>query len=567
MKRSIALHFPALLILSLFIAGCTTSGGSLFKEMTSHEEQPEAEVSDDDTQEEPTNEETAGVTIDTLPADADVYINGFYRGETPLHLDSIKAGEYSIELQKEGYKTVSRWITFDGESHLELVYQLEQMTGFLKLVVSPEEASVYLDGSIIDDTESSGSGPERAFLELQVGEYRVKVERFGYRPYQNEVTITEGDLTELSVELQSAPFEIDDPEVTPSRFSPENPGNLGTTKLSFSVTDYGEGSLHIYNLNGEEVTSVTFPSFTTWEQSFRWDGTDHRGEPVPDGEYTAVLTAKSADSKKEITEELTITVDRSTIITFRSLWNGNSGLLFAPTAEILPQGTFQLSGLFLGHLEKIDEAITAWFPTQIGFRYGLIKNLELTAQASAIFSTQTTVPYMVGVSGKYRFLSTVGKNRIGLAVTAKGTYASGLTVDTLTNTSGFGVGLPFQAVFGPFHVVAVPEIVLSPIEISYNVPSEETFAVWSYGRVGFLFDFRLLTTGISGAIRTKSFTRGFSIQYPFSVGWELHWIIPHTQMGLTVGIAGEFAPIEAADPLDPHQGYYIMAGVGIEFIN
>ena len=82
--------------------------------------------------------------------------------------------------------------------------------------------------------------------------------------------------------------------------------------------------------------------------------------------------------------------------------------------------------------------------------------------------------------------------------------------------------------------------------------------LWGYLRSGAFVDTGGLVAGVSGAVRTGSFTDGFTIHYPFIIGAEAHWIIPSTSMVLNANIASE---------IDPTEGFYILGGAGISFLN
>ncbi|MDR2181461.1 MAG: PEGA domain-containing protein, partial [Treponema sp.] len=44
-----------------------------------------------------------GLYVNSEPSGAQVFINGIERGKTPFTLDTLRAGEYSVRVVKEGY--------------------------------------------------------------------------------------------------------------------------------------------------------------------------------------------------------------------------------------------------------------------------------------------------------------------------------------------------------------------------------------------------------------------------------------------------------------------------------
>ncbi len=559
---SIVITVFLIILLAAALVNCATSSGPLYEKSIAPDEDTKkggeaAEKPDEDGDE--LSEEEIGVFIETEPSQADVLINERDRGETPLFIDDLEEGEYSVTIKKEGYKTIKEWFEFDGDTRVELTYTLEKRTGYLDVSVTPDDALIFIDGERY----------ETAPIELASGIHTLRVRRFGYTEKKQQIEITTDETTALHLELEPAPFTLYDEVVSREIFNPNNPGTLGTTRFSFSVSAPGRGKISLYNEHDDIVLEHAFAPFVSWEQSFRWDGTGQGGGTVADGEYRGVITAEgdSEKTKTIVRKEFTVIVDRTAVISYRTMWSGSSGLLYTPSAEVLPVNTFQLSTIFLGHIEEIENDLSARFPTQIGFRYTVAKNFELTGQGTVILQSTGTSPFSLGMAGKYQLLQTGGENRVSIGATAKATYLSGETLDTQTNYTGFSLGLPFQVTLGVFHASIMPEIVVSSEEISYNLPSDTGFYSWGYGRIGFLLDFSMISTGLSAAFRTKSFTRGFDLHLPFSAGWELHWFIPKTQMVLTAGVAGEFAPADQVDTVDPFPGFYLMTGIGLGFIN
>ena len=58
---------------------------------------------------------TVQIIIETDPADAQLFVNGVYKGKTPT-LTGLKPGEYSITLEKEGYSSLYSTIIIDASN-------------------------------------------------------------------------------------------------------------------------------------------------------------------------------------------------------------------------------------------------------------------------------------------------------------------------------------------------------------------------------------------------------------------------------------------------------------------
>mgnify|MGYP000459830009 CR=1 FL=1 len=529
--------------MTALIISCATGRGNLFETVVSAEEEKDKPSKKDEQPE-------YQLLIKTVPPKADIYLNNIYRGETPLYLDDLETGSYSLSIRKEGYHTEERWIRIRKGEYTEIEVELRQITGYVHIKTTPTDSFINADSFEL----------EQGLNELPVGEYLLKVRAFGYKEWRQRVAVHEDITSEVTVTLEKADFELKNIQTSRKRLNPENPGTLGRAKITFLVTAPGKGEAVIYNRESEIVFSYHFPDFTTWEQSFLWNGKDSSGKKLKDGVYTVLVRAGGYDTDVEKTLQTEITIDRSFVIRFRSIWSGNSGLLYAGSTEVLPKSSFQFSFLFMGHREKIDNTYLSRFPAQIGIRFSPLTRLEVLAQVTAILQTGAPNPFSLGLSGKYLIFNT-GKNPgIGTAVTVKTTYLRGEYIDTLTNYYGLSAGLPFQLNLGPASLIFSPEITVSPLKVSYypGFTPDPGFYVWGYARTGFLLDFRDFSGAISVAFRSLPFFEDFALHPPVAGGIEMNWVVPDTQMVLSATVSGEFESMA---------NFYIMGGGGIGLLD
>jgi len=62
------------------------------------------------------SESTGLVQVKTTPNDADIFIDGVYKGKSPMILDNISAGNHNIVIKKEGYRdAISKFVVLEGE--------------------------------------------------------------------------------------------------------------------------------------------------------------------------------------------------------------------------------------------------------------------------------------------------------------------------------------------------------------------------------------------------------------------------------------------------------------------
>ncbi|GAB6135202.1 hypothetical protein JCM16307_07510 [Thermococcus prieurii] len=137
--------------------------------------------------------------IKSFPSNARVFVDGSYKGNTPLTLE-LEEGTYSIAIEKIGY---TRWTStvklLAGETKT-LNVTLEKVaadTGaVLEVTSTPEGAKVYLN------REYAGVTPLN--LTLEAGDYEVKLVKEGYLDWVKTVSLTPGSSEKVSAVLSEA---------------------------------------------------------------------------------------------------------------------------------------------------------------------------------------------------------------------------------------------------------------------------------------------------------------------------------------------------------------------------
>ena len=541
----------------LLVLGCATSSGSLLSSVSESKTRTEVSTPSDKEGEEGVeeSEETLeeeveeGIYIYSEPSGAEVYSGLEYLGDTPLFL-KVDPGNYRLRIEKSGYYPVSFWVAFESGSTTVNV-SLEQIIGYLYLKTTPSDPIARMP------VQEIGQGVNV----LPVGSYRLTLKRFGYEEQLISFEIYEKATTEIILAMNEAELRIDGVAASRRRFSPENPGTLGTTKITFQVTTWGDGTAEVFSPDGRIVYSETLPRFTDWDQSFIWNGRDSSGNTVEDGDYEIRISAEN--ETQHLKESIIVQVDRSAIISYRSPISGSPGLFFCPLPDLLPEGALQLSVLAFGGTSTSGTDTYLRVPTQFALRFAPVSDLEITAQGT-IFINTDEVPWSLGAALSYRYLESP---MLSSSVAVKGTYYNGDPngdnlgnfTDSFTNFTGISLGNPLELDTGVLSFILSPEVIFSPHRVQYGGGTLETgFFVWGYGRGGLLLDFGSLSLGLSAALRTKPFHEGFGIDLPLAWGAEIHWIIPGTQLILSGGITSE---------VNSSGNFYLLGGGGIGFLN
>lgn len=132
------------------------------------------------------------IAIHAEPA-ADIYISGKKVGNLN-YTERIDAGQYTIEIRKEKYITQTKKIVIESGEEYPLNFILDPMTGSLSILTTPPEVQIYLNN------ELKGISP-LIIKDLNIGEYRLRLDKQGFRPYEQMINITLGKSTSVDVSM------------------------------------------------------------------------------------------------------------------------------------------------------------------------------------------------------------------------------------------------------------------------------------------------------------------------------------------------------------------------------
>ena len=543
----------------LFAASCATSKGSTLGTVMSAQNSTGSKSAGSPPQEPSQNPpgSSKGLQVLTDPPSAEVWIDGDFKGLSPYVMEDISVGWHRIVLRKSGYYETSSWVEFKGDP---VLYQtsLAQIVGFLQISATPADITVTVDGQEVP----------QGTQQVSVGTHEVVIKSFGYTPYTTSVVIAEKAVTALSVALEPAPFDVTGFSIPKTAVNPANPGLIGSLELDFSVTGPGTGQIHVVDGTGTDVFTRVLPDFATWDQSFSWDVHTSTGQALADGVYTLRLDTTGRGDETSISREAQFTVDSSLKVAPRSVWSGSAGLLYAPVAEILPQGDFQVGVLGAG---LSDPILGIELPLQLGVRIGAFPGMEIDASAGLI-ATGTVLPLTASVTARWGLLAPHGGFGTSAAIQVKvaGQISTSqnavgpLMTDTFANFTGVSVELPLQltlgAVSGLLSFGATGSLWYPYLFQSDGVSPKFGPVVWLYIRAGIMLDLGSVSAGISASTRTQQLPGGIaflSSPIPFEAGAEVHWLIPGTRLMVSGIFAGEY---------QDSNNYFFMGGGGLGFL-
>jgi hypothetical protein len=184
---------------------------------------------------------TGALYVLSDPTNANVYLDGAYKGRTPVTLNNLAADTHTLEIDISGYYDWKSSVTVPVGGTKTVSATLNPMpvssVGWIYVSSSPGGASVKLDGNLVGQTPYSGS---MKLNNIQAGSHTVDLSMGGYETYTTTVTVSANTVSEVSAILQ--------PTNTPT----------GTGSLSISTTPTGANVDLDNNFVG--ITPVTLQS-------------------------------------------------------------------------------------------------------------------------------------------------------------------------------------------------------------------------------------------------------------------------------------------------------------------
>lgn len=146
------------------------------------------------------------LSLKSVPAGAEIYIDRWQYGTTPLTIGGIAAGAHTVELKKDGFADATIAVTVIENTETPVTYTLKQSDGLsgapgrgtLILSSSPAGAMVYVDETPRGMTPVTVTG-------LSVGVHQVRLTNTGHEDYRDSVRLSEGETRTVSVAMQPLP--------------------------------------------------------------------------------------------------------------------------------------------------------------------------------------------------------------------------------------------------------------------------------------------------------------------------------------------------------------------------
>ena len=145
---------------------------------------------------------SAILAISSVPAGARVLLNGTDKGQTPCRLEGIPAGESTLEISSEGYKSFTQKIKLSAGQDESVSATLKAIRAKLKIASAPTGAKIYVDNML------RGTAPVE--LMLDSGEHRIRADLTGFDSVARTVTLKNAEerIEELRLDVNCGQIHV-----------------------------------------------------------------------------------------------------------------------------------------------------------------------------------------------------------------------------------------------------------------------------------------------------------------------------------------------------------------------
>jgi hypothetical protein len=140
-------------------------------------------------------EAPGSIRVTSNPSGAKCYLDGTYRGTTPLTIGDVSAGEHSLKLTRSGYEDWSRTVRVYSNQTTSVSAELQELLGSIKVTSDPSGAKCYLDGKYKGTTPLTIGG-------ISTGNHEIQVEKESYYDWKSSVNVSAGKTSSIHASLE-----------------------------------------------------------------------------------------------------------------------------------------------------------------------------------------------------------------------------------------------------------------------------------------------------------------------------------------------------------------------------
>jgi hypothetical protein len=144
----------------------------------------------------PTPPQYGSLYVTTSPEGAAIYLNGNYRGVSPLTISSLSPGTYSVRADLSGYQSDSDTVIISAGQQQTERFTLQRIVspGSITVISSPSRAYVYIDSNYRGLTPLT-------LTDVSPGSHGIELDLSGYYDWKSTVYVNSGQSQTVSATL------------------------------------------------------------------------------------------------------------------------------------------------------------------------------------------------------------------------------------------------------------------------------------------------------------------------------------------------------------------------------
>jgi hypothetical protein len=151
---------------------------------------------------------TGGLMVRTVPDGAVLFVNGEYKGVTPVTIPDLPVGNHVISVSSPGYQNLTTQVVVKEGALTEVSIPLPDEKGSIYVNTTPSGAEILADGNYSGLSPILVSG-------LVAGNHTVEAKKAGYNTTRQEVQVISGHMVVAQVSLgEGIPVQGTYPPVT-----------------------------------------------------------------------------------------------------------------------------------------------------------------------------------------------------------------------------------------------------------------------------------------------------------------------------------------------------------------
>lgn len=176
----------------------------------------------------PVEPPTGELMVSSRPPGADILLNGEKKGATPLTIEGLQAGRYTLSIRKKDFAVWEEPVEIEALKLSEISVDLKTTYGSIAIESQPEGAEVFVGGRKAGETPLT---IDRA----ETGARQIEVRKEGYTSWKQGIKVAAGEKVKLIADLKTARGNLNVSSQPPDADVFVDGKKQGATPLVFSV--------------------------------------------------------------------------------------------------------------------------------------------------------------------------------------------------------------------------------------------------------------------------------------------------------------------------------------------